>query len=57
MATRMNATIRPSAGHASFQINSDIPTTLAVLNARILMKRVFRSRWAVSPEREKKITL
>jgi Icc-related predicted phosphoesterase len=28
----------------SFQINSDIPATLAVLNTRILMKRVCQSR-------------
>jgi hypothetical protein len=45
---------RPDPHH--FQINSDIPATLAVLNARILMKRVCQSRWAFSPEREKKIT-
>ena len=44
MAIRMNATIRRSAGPGSFQINSDIPSTLAVLNARILMKRVCQSR-------------
>jgi hypothetical protein len=44
MATRTNATIRRSAGPGSFQINSDIPATLAVLNARILMKRVCQSR-------------
>jgi hypothetical protein len=37
-------TIRRSAGPGSFQINSDIPATLAVLNARILMKRVCQSR-------------
>jgi hypothetical protein len=40
MATPMSATIRRSAGPGSFQINSDIPTTLAILNARVLMKRV-----------------
>ena len=32
------------AGPGSFQINSDIPATLAVLNARSLMKRVCQSR-------------
>ena len=35
----------------------DIPATLAVLNARILMKQVGQSRSAFSAEREKKITL
>ncbi len=44
MAIRMNATIRRSAGPGSFQINSDIPATLAILNARSLMKRVCQSR-------------
>ena len=44
MATRTNATIRRSAKPGSFQINSDIPATLAALNARILMKRVCQSR-------------
>jgi predicted MPP superfamily phosphohydrolase len=44
MATRTNATIRRSAKPGSFQINSDIPATLAVLNARILMRRVCQSR-------------
>ena len=44
MVTRMNATIGRSAKPGSFQINSDIPATLALLNARILMKRVCQSR-------------
>jgi hypothetical protein len=44
MATRTNATIRPSVRPGSFQISSDIPTTLAVSNARILMKGVCLSR-------------
>src|SRR6267154_6463729 len=47
---------RRSAGPGSFQISSDIPATLAVLNARILMKRVCQSRYAFSPEREKKLS-
>lgn len=44
MAICMNATIRRSAGPGSFQINSDIPAALGVLNARILIKRVCQSR-------------
>jgi len=43
MATRMNATTSGSAGPGLFQINLDIPATLAVLNAKILTKRVCQS--------------
>ena len=44
MAIRMNATIKRLARPGSFQISSDIPATLAVLNARILTNRAFQSK-------------
>ena len=44
MATRTNATIRRSVKPGSFQINLDIPATLVVLNARILMEGGCQSR-------------
>jgi Transglutaminase-like superfamily len=51
-----NATIKQSAGPGSFQINSDILPTMAVLSARIFMKWVCQSKSALIPKQENRLS-